>query len=89
MRFLGQIEVAEFVKAHPRQGEALRAWVAEVRHHNWPDGKALSADFPGVDLSKQPSVVFHLRRAALTIETLVSFRTGCLLLTAIRQQPTS
>jgi mRNA-degrading endonuclease HigB of HigAB toxin-antitoxin module len=88
MKFLGQMEVAEFVKAHPGQADTVRAWVAEVRLRNWPDSKALSADFQSVDCSKSPLVVFRLVGGALTIEALVNFRTGLLFLTEIRQSAT-
>jgi mRNA-degrading endonuclease HigB of HigAB toxin-antitoxin module len=86
MKFVGQIEVAEFVRTHPPQAEDLRAWMAEVRHRNWPDANALSADFQSIDRSKPPLTIFRLAESALTIEALIDFRTGVVLLTEIREE---
>ena len=84
MKFLGRSEVASFLRVYPGQAETLQAWLAEIRHRNWPSPEAFSKDFPQVDTRSLPFAVFRLGRPALKIETLVDFRNGIVLLTEIR-----
>jgi mRNA-degrading endonuclease HigB of HigAB toxin-antitoxin module len=83
MRFVGQTEVAGFLAQSPGYVDALRAWLAEMKHGRWASAAALAADFQNVDTSELPSVVFYLTPAALRIETIVDFRMGIVLLVAI------
>lgn len=87
MRFAGLAEVATFLAQCPGETEAMRAWVTEVRHRTWANAAALTTDFADVDTSRLPTVVFGLQRGILQIETLIDFRSGIVLLTAIRRRP--
>jgi mRNA-degrading endonuclease HigB of HigAB toxin-antitoxin module len=87
MRFLGQTEIASFLAQCPEQAQAVRAWLAEIRYGRWPGPEALAADFLDVDASDPPVVVFQLLPIGVRIETLVDFRNGIVLLTAIQRQP--
>jgi mRNA-degrading endonuclease HigB of HigAB toxin-antitoxin module len=84
MRFVGQTEIAAFLAECPDRSEGLRAWLAEMKHRNWDSADALVADFVNVDASSLPAVIFYLKPTALRIETLIDFRNGVVLLTAIQ-----
>jgi mRNA-degrading endonuclease HigB of HigAB toxin-antitoxin module len=85
MRFLGQTEIAAFLAECPDESGGLRAWLAEMKHRNWGSVDALAADFLNVDASDLPAVIFYLEPTALRIETLIDFRNGVVLLTAIQR----
>jgi mRNA-degrading endonuclease HigB of HigAB toxin-antitoxin module len=85
MRFVGQTEVAAFLAECPDQSDGLRAWLAEMKHRSWGSANALAADFLNVDASGLPTVIFYLEPTALRIETLIDFRNGVVLLTAIHR----
>ena len=85
MRFVGQTELAAFLRTHPEEADRLQAWVAEIRYRNWTNTEALSADFQHVDASRLPLTVFRLGRPPIHIETLIDFRTKVVLLLAIQQ----
>ena len=87
MRFVGQTEIASFLAECPGYALPVRAWLAEMKHRRWTNADAIVADFLNVDASRLPTVVFNLEPAALRIETLIDFRNGVVLLTAI-QRPT-
>jgi mRNA-degrading endonuclease HigB of HigAB toxin-antitoxin module len=87
MRLLGHTEVGDFIAQNPEQAEAVRAWLAEVRHRQWTGPATLAADFLHVDASDPPVVIFRLLPVGVRIETLVDFRNGVVLLTAIQRQP--
>ena len=84
MKFLGRTEFVAFLGEHPEQAETLRSWLGEIQHRDWGSREALAADFQSVDATRPPLAVFRLGRPALVIETLVDFRNGVVLLTAIR-----
>lgn len=86
MRFLGKVEVAAFLTIQPAYAEGVRAWLNEISRRNWPSAEALSTDFLHADISAPPVIVFHLAAGAVCIETLVDFRNGIVLLTAIRER---
>ena len=85
MRFVGQTEIAAFLLGSPNQGDGVRAWLAEIKHRRWASAEALAGDFGSVDVSAVPVVVFYLEPRALRIETLVDFRNGVVMLTAIER----
>lgn len=85
MRFVGQTELAVFLRGHPGEAERLQAWMAEIRHRNWKNAEALAADFQNVDASQSPLTVFRFGRPPLDIETLIDFRTNVVLLLTMRQ----
>jgi mRNA-degrading endonuclease HigB of HigAB toxin-antitoxin module len=85
MRFVGQTEIAAFLAECPDQRDGLQAWLAEMKHRSWGSADALAADFLNVDASALPAVIFHLKPTALRIETLIDFRNGVVLLTAIQR----
>ena len=85
MRFVGQTEIAAFLAECPDQSDGLRAWLAQMKHRNWGSVDALVVDFLNVDASDLPAVIFYLEPTALRIETLIDFRNGVVLLTAIRR----
>lgn len=85
MRFAGQTEVAIFLAECPDQGDGLRAWLTEMKHRTWGSADALAVDFLNVDVSCLPVVIFYLEPTALRIETLIDFRNGVVLLTAIQR----
>src|SRR5687768_11919937 len=85
MRFVGQTEIAAFLADSPDQGDGVRAWLAEVKHRRWASAEALARDFLNVDVSAVPIVIFYLETRALRIETLINFRNGVVLLTAIER----
>lgn len=84
MRFVGQVEVAAFLRDHPDDTERLQAWVAEIRYCNWRDSQELLASFRDVDISRSPLIVFRFRKPPIRIETITDFRTGVLVLLAIK-----
>jgi mRNA-degrading endonuclease HigB of HigAB toxin-antitoxin module len=83
MRFVGQTEIAAFLLERPLHGDALRAWVAEVKHQRWMSADEMAADFRNVDASDLPIVMFYVASTGLRIETLVNFRIGIVLVTGI------
>lgn len=83
MRFVGQTELAGFLTRSPGYADTLRAWLAEMKHGRWTSAAGLVADFPNVDASDLPSVVFRLALAALRVETIIDFRRGIVLLVEI------
>jgi mRNA-degrading endonuclease HigB of HigAB toxin-antitoxin module len=85
MRFLGQAEVAAFLSGHPSEAERLQAWLSEMRHRDWKNAEALSADFRSVDTSNPPRAIFKLGDPPLRIETLIDFRTNVVLLLGINE----
>jgi len=85
MRFVGQTEIAAFLVDSPDQGDGVRAWLAEIKYRRWASAEALAGDFLNVDVSAVPTVIFYLEPRALRIETLIDFRNGVVLLTAIRR----
>jgi mRNA-degrading endonuclease HigB of HigAB toxin-antitoxin module len=85
MRFVGQTEIAAFLAECPDQSDGLRAWLAEMKHRTWGSADALAADFLNIDASGLPTVIFYLEPTALRIETLIDFRNGVVLLTAIQR----
>ena len=85
MRFVGQTEIAAFLAECPEQSEGLCAWLAEMKHRSWGSATALVADFLNVDASDLPVVIFYLEPTSLRIETLIDFRNGVVLLTAIQR----
>lgn len=85
MRFVGQAEVYAALAASPADGDALRAWTSEVKHRIWTSAGELAADFQNVDVSGLPVVVFYVAPTALRIETLINFRLGVVLVTAIQR----
>jgi mRNA-degrading endonuclease HigB of HigAB toxin-antitoxin module len=85
MRFVGQTEIAAFLAEYPGDSDGLRAWLAEMKHRSWSSPDALAADFLKVDASSLPAVIFYLEPIALRIETLIDFRNGVVLLTAIQR----
>jgi mRNA-degrading endonuclease HigB of HigAB toxin-antitoxin module len=84
MRFVGQAEVAAFLRDHPAESERLQAWVAEMRHRNWKNLRDLTTAFRDVDASHSPLAIFRFDRPPMHIETLIDFRTNVLLLLAIK-----
>jgi hypothetical protein len=84
MKFLGLAEAALFLREHPKQAEALRAWLGEIQHRKWCSYEALAADFQYVDITFPPRAIFRLGQPALEIDTLMDFRNGIVLLTGIR-----
>lgn len=84
MRFIGQVEVAAFVRDHPAETERLQAWVAEMRRRNWRNARDLTAAFREVDASRTPLVIFRFGRPSIHIETLMDFRSKVLILIAIK-----
>lgn len=87
MRFVGQTEIAAFLAKCPEQGDVVRAWLTEIKYRRWASAEALAADFLNVDASGLPTVIFHFGTRALQIETLIDFRNGVVLLTAIQRLP--
>lgn len=85
MVFLGQTEVAVFLRRHPAEAERLQAWLSEMRHRDWDNAQALSADFRNVDTSSPPRAIFQLGDPPLRIETLIDFRTKVVLVLGIDQ----
>lgn len=85
MRFVGQEEVAAFLRDHPAETERLQAWVAEIRHRNWKSCSELVAAFQDIDASRLPVAVFRLSRPPIHLETLIDFRTNLLMLVSIKQ----
>lgn len=85
MRFVGQAEVAAFLRDHPVEADRLQAWVAEVRHCNWRCQQDLMTAFRDVDASGSPLIVFRFDRPPMHIETLIDFRTNVLVLLAIKR----
>lgn len=83
MRFVGQTEVAAFLGQWPAYGDTVRSWLSEMKHGSWSSGAALSSDFRNVDVSNLPALTFHLAPDGLRIRTLVHFRAGIIMLTAI------
>jgi hypothetical protein len=84
VRFVGQTEIASFLLEWPEYAEPLQAWLTEMKHRRWPSADALAVDFPNVDASRAPVLVFYLLPAGIRIETLVDFRNGIVLLTVIQ-----
>lgn len=84
MRFVGQTEVAAFLRSYPKESERLLAWVAEMQHRNWRDARELIVAFREVDTSRLPLTVFRFDRPPMQIETLIDFRTKVLVLLAIK-----
>ena len=83
MRFIGQAEIASYLESSPEQTDAVRAWLAEIKHRRWTDYDALASDFLSVDISARPNVAFDLPHG-VRIGTLVDLRTGVVLLTSIQ-----
>ena len=86
MRFVGLSDIATFIAQCPREADAVRAWLAEMRHRTWVNAAALVFDFPNADAGCAPTVVFYLGPEAVQIETLIDFRNGVVLLTQIHRQ---
>ncbi|MFN4281417.1 MAG: hypothetical protein ACK4NA_02115 [Alphaproteobacteria bacterium] len=84
MNFLGEMELHGFIRSHPRTGEMLRAWAAEMRCRTWESTHALLRDFKYADVRSPPIVVFSFPNPAIDVETLMDFRRGIVLLTEIR-----
>lgn len=61
------------------EAEVLRAWVYELKNWKKMEPERLLSAFPKVDMSSSPKVIFYLSAAPLTIETLIDFRTGVVL----------
>jgi mRNA-degrading endonuclease HigB of HigAB toxin-antitoxin module len=89
MRFLGQFELVEFLRAQPSETERIQAWLSEIRNRHWSCAEALSADFRSVDMSKPPLAIFQLRDPPLQIDTLIDFRTSIVLLRGIQKPKSS
>lgn len=85
MRFVGLTEIAAFVAQYPRDAEAVRAWVTEMKHRTWASAATLAIDFPNADASRLPVVVFFLGPRSFRFETLIDFRNGIVLLTEIHR----
>lgn len=79
MRILGQLEVANFVRAYPHETEVLGAWLNEVRHRRWANPKALIADFRLAQAHSPPYAVFRLGPTPVLVETLIDYRNGVVL----------
>lgn len=84
MRFLGQTEVAEFLRRNPAEAERLQAWLSEIRNRSWDSADALCVDFRSVDMSDPPQAVFQFSDPPLRIDTLIDFRTNVVLLLSIQ-----
>lgn len=87
MRFVGQAEVSAYLASCPEHGDAVRAWLAEIKGRSWTNYAALASDFLSVDTSSPPKVVFDFPPSGLRIGTLVDLRTGVVLLTSIQLRP--
>jgi mRNA-degrading endonuclease HigB of HigAB toxin-antitoxin module len=87
MRFVGQTEIAAFLADCPAEAEAVRAWLAEIKHRQWGGYEALASDFLSADVSAPPEVVFNLSPSGVRIATLVDLRNGVVMLTSIQCQP--
>jgi len=83
MRVVGYTEAASFLARHPLHGEALTAWLHEVRHRHWRSPAALAADFGCVEVAP-PYTIFRLGIRPLLVETIVDFRNQVVLLTGVR-----
>lgn len=89
VRIAGQAEIQAFLISSPQHGDSIRAWTFEVKHRRWDSASELAIDFLNVDVSRVPVVVFYLAPAAIRIETLIYFRLGVVLITAIHPPTTS
>jgi hypothetical protein len=85
MRFLGQTEVAEFLRLQPAEADRIQAWLSEIRNREWSDAASLSADFRSVDTSNLPQAIFQLRDPPVQIETIIDFRNSVVLLRRIER----
>jgi len=85
MRFLGQTELAEFLRTQPGETDRIQAWLSEIRNRKWSSAESLSADFRSVDTSNPPQAIFQLRDPPLQIETLIDFRNSVVLLRGIQR----
>ena len=85
LKVLGQDVVQAYLtkRSSLAEAEVLRAWVYELKHWERIEPDHLITAFQKVDLSAAPRVVFHLSSAPLTIETLIDFRAGVVLITDI------
>lgn len=84
MRFVGQSEVAAFLRDHHLESERLQSWVAEMRHRHWRSPQHLTTAFRDVDVSHLPTALFRFDRPRMHIETLIDFRTSVIVLVAIK-----
>lgn len=83
MRFLGQVEVAEFARAHPAEAGVLSAWLNEVRQGKWANSKALVADFRFAEAQQPPYAVFRLGPTPVSVETIIDYRNGVVLVSRL------
>tara|TARA_R110002051_G_scaffold45702_2_gene92199 strand:+ start:5894 stop:6208 length:315 start_codon:yes stop_codon:yes gene_type:complete len=82
MQVLGLDEIECFLAGcgDPHACEALKAFVFELKHRNWPDVGALVNDYPQAELSELPTVSFRLSNNTVLVQGLVHFESGVLLL---------
>lgn len=83
MRFAGLTEISAFIAQWPAYADVVRAWLAEMKSRAWPSAAALASDFPNVDASRLPVVVFYLGSQSVRVETVIDFRNSIVLLTQI------
>lgn len=79
MRILGQLEVADFVRAHPSETQVISAWLSEMRHRRWVSPQALIADFRYAHANPPPHAVFRLGPTPVFVETVIDYRNGVVL----------
>jgi mRNA-degrading endonuclease HigB of HigAB toxin-antitoxin module len=84
MRFVGQTEVATFLRDYPAESERLQAWVAEMRQRNWQNLQEMTTAFRDIDPSRSPLIVFRFEKPPMHIETVIDFRAKVLVLLAIK-----
>lgn len=62
----------------------LRSWLYEVRHRSWRGLTALKSDYSCLDISEPPLTAFVLASAPVRIETIIDFKLGLLVVTAVK-----
>lgn len=85
MRVVGLDLVAEYAaRASEQDATRLRSWLYEVRHRSWRNLTALKSDYSCVDISNPPCTAFVLASAPVRIESIIDFKRGLLVVTAVK-----
>jgi len=82
MQVLGLDEIECFLADSTDQQtcEALKAFVFELKHRDWPEAEALMNDYPQAELCELPKARFRLANNTVLVEGVIHFESGVLLL---------
>lgn len=85
MHLVGREHIMNLLRTDCLARDTVKALIAELAHRTWRHPAAMARDYPSASFAGLPKVAFCLSPCPATLECLVDFGAGVVLLDACRR----